>query len=122
MPSELDDLFRLFRSERRRIVLTLLADLQDESISDDVTVRVADLGRQVAAMEADVNSATVGQTVQRSSQVGLRHTHLPMLDEYGIIEFDADANEVMTTDRTRRVAQTMRRIVETVEASEIEIT
>jgi len=76
---------------------------------------MSDLVRQVAATEAAVDSATVGHTVKRSSEVGLHHTHLPMLDDYGVIEYDTAANEVSTTDRTRPVAQAMRSIVDTVE-------
>ena len=115
MSSDLDALLELLQAERRRIVLELLYALQCEQDSDDVTVQVPDLVRQVAAIEADVDSATVGQTVQRSSNVGLRHTHLPMLDDYGVIEYDPDANEVSTTARTRPVAETMQSLVETVE-------
>lgn len=117
MSSEMDALLRLRQSERRRIVLELLYALQREQESDDVTVQVPDLVRQVAAIEADVDSATVGQTVQRSSNVGLRHTHLPMLDDYGVIEYDPDANEVLTTDWTRPVAQTMHSIEDVVKTA-----
>ena len=115
MSSNLDALLDLLQAERRRIVLELLYALQLEEESENVTVQVSDLARQVAATEADVDSATVAQTVQRSSNVGLRHTHLPMLDDYGVIEYDATANEVSTTARTRPVAETMRSIVETIE-------
>ncbi|WP_265112032.1 DUF7344 domain-containing protein [Halosolutus halophilus] len=118
MNSAVDALLDLFQSERRRIVLELLYALQLEQDSDDVTVQVPDIVRQVAAREADVDSATVGRTVQRSSNVRLRHTHLPMLDDYGVIEYDATASEVSTTDRTRPVAQTMQSIVATVEEAE----
>ena len=121
MNSDLDALLDLLQSERRRIVLELLYALQLEQESDDVTVQVPDLVRQVAAIEADVDSATVGQTVQRSSNVGLHHTHLPILDDYGVIEYDSEADEVSTSDRTRPVAQTMQDIVDTVKRAEIEI-
>ena len=114
MSSDIDALLDLLQAERRRIVLELLYALQLEQESDDVTVQVPDLVRQVTEAEADVNSVTVGQTVQRSSNVELRHTHLPMLDDYGVIEYDPDANEVSTTARTRPVAQIMQRIVEAV--------
>jgi hypothetical protein len=119
MSSELDALLDLLQAERRRIVLELLSALQLEQESADVTVKVQDLARQVAAAEADVDSPTVGKTVRRLSNVGLRHTHLPILHDYGIIKYNPDANEVSTTNRTRTVAQIMRNIVATVEDTEI---
>jgi len=94
-------------------------EIQYEYDSDEVTVQMSDLVRQVAATEAAVDSATVGHTVKRSSEVGLHHTHLPMLDDYGVIEYDTAANEVSTTDRARPVAQAMRSIVDTVEETEL---
>lgn len=121
MSNELDDILRLLQSERRRIVLELLSDLQLEQGSETVTVRVPDLSRQLAAVEADVDSATVDRTVQRSSRVGLHHTHLPMLEEYGVVEFDRDANEISATRRTESVAQIMRSIVDVVDESEVGI-
>ncbi|MFD1562193.1 hypothetical protein ACFR99_01225 [Haloarchaeobius amylolyticus] len=119
MNSDVDALLDLLKAERRRIVLELLHEIQCEYDSDEVTVQVPDLVRQVAAIEAAVDSATVGHTVKQSSEVDLHHTHLPMLDDYGVIEYDTAANEVSTTDRTRPVAQTTRSIVDTVEDAEI---
>ena len=115
MSSEVDTLLDLLRAERRRTVLELLYVLQLEEESDDVTIQIPDLARQVAATEADVDSATVGRTVQRSLNLGLRHTHLPMLDDYGVIEYDPDANEVSMMDQIRPVVETMQSIMETVE-------
>ncbi len=117
MNSDLDALLRLFRSERRRTVLELLADIHAEHDSDTVTVRVEDLSRQVAAIDADVTSDTVSHTVHRSSSIELCHSHLPMLNDYGVIEFDADGHEVTATTQTREVARTLRRIVEFTERS-----
>ncbi|WP_440764416.1 DUF7344 domain-containing protein [Natronorubrum sp. DTA7] len=111
---ELEDILCLLQSERRRIVLELLSDLQFEQENETVTVRVPDLSRQVAATETDVDSAIAGRTVQRSSRFALHHTHLPMLDEYGVVEFDEDANEVSTTGRTEAVTQVMHNIIDVV--------
>jgi hypothetical protein len=41
-----------------------------------------------------------------------------MLDDYGVIEYDAEASKVSTTARTRAVAQTMWTIVDVVEGAE----
>ncbi|WP_254863120.1 DUF7344 domain-containing protein [Halovivax gelatinilyticus] len=122
MSKELKDILRILQSERRRIVLELLLDLQIEEGSETVTVRVSDLGRQVAAEEADVDSESVGRTVQRSSDIGLKHTHLPMLDDYGVVNFDEHAMKVSSTNQTEPLAQLMKRIVDVVDESEIRIT
>lgn len=120
MTTDLNSLLQLLQAERRRIILKLLHDLQREQDSDDVIVQVQDLARQVAAIEANLDSATVGTTVQRSSNVGLHHTHLPLLNDYGIIEYDTDTNEV-TTPQTQPVVQLLRTIEQTVDETEIQI-
>lgn len=119
MNSNLDDFLRLLQSERRRIVLGVLSDLQREQGTETVSVRVEDLSRQVAAIESETDSVAVGEQARQSSTVGLHHTHLPMLAAHGVIEYDTESDTVSTTDRTRSVAQTMRDVVETIEESDM---
>ena len=63
--SDEDAFLDILKAERRRIVLELLHEIQCEYDSDEVTVQVPDLARQVAAIEAAIDSATVGHTVKR---------------------------------------------------------
>ena len=120
MMIDLEPLLTLLQSKRRRIILELLYDLQREQDSDEVTVQVQDLVRQVAAIEANVDSTTFERTAHRSSHIELHHTHLPMLDDYDVIEYDTTSDEVSTTDHTQPIVQLLYRIQESVEGAEIE--
>jgi len=50
--------------------------------------------RRVVARITGTAPEDVGDDVQRRVQTWLHHGQLPVLDEYGIVEFDADAGEV----------------------------
>ncbi|WP_174811728.1 DUF7344 domain-containing protein [Salinadaptatus halalkaliphilus] len=117
MSNELDDLLEVLKSERRRIVLNVLSEVQREESNDEVTVHARDLARQVAAIEAGVESTAVGQTTRRKAAIGLYHTHLPVLAEHGIVDYDQQSKTVSTTDRTPVVAQVMQSIEETIETA-----
>lgn len=122
MNDELDTVMRLLQSERRRIVLEHLAERQDTRDTTEVTVRADDLSRHVAAIETGVDSNTVSHTDHRSVNVELLHSHLPVLDDHGILTFDTTTRTVTTTTRTRHLAHVLRALVETVEESDLELT
>ncbi|GAB7020299.1 DUF7344 domain-containing protein [Halostagnicola bangensis] len=117
MSNEINDLLEVLKSERRRIVLDVLSEIQREESNDEVTVHARDLARQVAAIEAGVDSAVVGQSAQRKAKIGLHHTHLPVLAEHEIVDYDQQSKNVSTTDRTPVVAQVMQSIEETIETA-----
>lgn len=52
------------------------------------------LARHVVAQITDTTPEEVADEVQRRVQTWLHHGQLPVLDEYGVVEFDADAGEV----------------------------
>lgn len=76
---------RLLTVKRRRVALDILAGWTP-------AVDLADLAAAVAAREAGVDSAD-GETVERVT-IDLHHAHLPMMDTFGIIDYDPDANRV----------------------------
>lgn len=52
------------------------------------------LARHVVAQITDTPPEEVADEVQRRVQIWLHHGQLPVLDEYGVVEFDADAGVV----------------------------
>ena len=52
------------------------------------------LARHVVAGITGSDPESVDDDVQRRVQTWLHHGQLPLLDEYGVVEFDADAGEV----------------------------
>lgn len=68
---------RLLRSERRREVLDVLA-------GQATTVELTELASQVAAGEDDVHRVSVS----------LHHSHLPLMEDVGVLEYDAESNVV----------------------------
>ena len=59
------------------------------------------LARRVVARITDTPPEEVSDEVQRRVQTWLHHGQLPTLDEYGLVEFDADAGVVSLGERDR---------------------
>lgn len=68
-----------------------LLDILD---GEDGPVQEPALARRVVARITGTTSDAVDDDVQRRVQTWLHHGQLPVLDEYGVVEFDADAGEV----------------------------
>jgi len=76
---------RLFASERRRILTTILS-------THTPPVDLETLAEKIVDRDIAIESADVG-VVDRMTTV-LRHKHLPILSDMEIIEFDADTNQI----------------------------
>lgn len=74
----------ILRDERRRQVLDILTEHAAGIGLDDLAERVADRTDVVAR----------GQTTINRVAISLHHKHLPMLDDYDVIEYDQDAHWV----------------------------
>lgn len=77
----------LLSVERRRITLDILA----RSIAP---VELEDLTTTVAARESDVDVPDEA-TVERVA-LPLHHVHLPMMDEFGVIDYDPVTTRVVS--------------------------
>ncbi|MFW6435407.1 MAG: DUF7344 domain-containing protein [Halovenus sp.] len=76
---------RLLASERRRILTTILS-------TNTPPVDLETLAEQIVDRDVAIESAD-DAVVDRMTTV-LRHKHLPVLSDMGLIEFDADTNQV----------------------------
>ncbi|AGB16271.1 hypothetical protein Halru_1665 [Halovivax ruber XH-70] len=77
--------YRLLSSERRRRVLAILANRPGPVSCDELaTMLVAEMGGNEATDET-----------HREVTISLHHTHLPMLDDLGVVTYDPTANVVV---------------------------
>jgi hypothetical protein len=90
--SEIHD---VLRNDRRRLVLEQLAEgSQEETVSD--------LAEYIASVESGEDPPP--RNVRQSVYVSLHQTHLPKLDELGIVEYDASSKTVLRAERADDVA------------------
>lgn len=85
--SSLDETDRhlLLSVARRRITIDILANGTAPIYLDDLAAAVAD-------RETDAAMAS-NETVERVA-VSLHHSHLPMMDDFGLIEYDRESTRV----------------------------
>lgn len=61
---------------------------------EDGAVSEATLARHVVARITETSPGAVADGVQRRVQIWLHHGQLPVLDDYGVVEFDAATGTV----------------------------
>ncbi|MFP8954462.1 hypothetical protein ACLI4Z_16060 [Natrialbaceae archaeon A-arb3/5] len=91
------EVFEVLRNQRRRYVLHFLKQ-------DDRPVELGDLAQQVAAWEYETTLEGVTPEQRKRVYTTLQQTHLPKMDEAGILTFDSDAGVIEATDRTRDIS------------------
>ena len=86
-----DQVYHLLQNERRRNVLRYLHDAEG-------TVSMRDIAEQVAAWENDSTVQAITSSERQRVYIPLYQSHLPKLDEEGIIEYDQSRGTVRKTD------------------------
>lgn len=86
------EIFEMLSNTRRRQVVHYL-------LQQDDTVRLRDLSRQIAAWENDVTPEEVTAKQRKRVYTALHQSHLPKLDDCGVIEFNDNRSLVTPTDR-----------------------
>lgn len=91
-PSELpaDDIYHILQTKRRRDVLRYLRDA-------DGPVRLRDLAERVAAWEQETTVEHLSSDERQRVYISLYQSHLPKLDNRGIVEYDKDRGRVEAT-------------------------
>lgn len=100
-----DVVFEILSSRRRRMVLFLLRDRGGSAT-------VNDLAEEIAALENDVDVEELTSQQQKRVYVSLYQTHLPKLEQTGIIDYDVDEGEVHLTDKVSEVDSYLTRTTE----------
>lgn len=86
-----DEVFEMLQNERRRRILRYLLD------ADDV-MTIGELAERIAAVENDTTVAALNSTQRKRVYVALYQTHLPKMDDVGVIDYDRDRGRVRIAD------------------------
>lgn len=90
-----DDLFHLLQNGRRRAVLRYFTAHSDRESFDMRT-----LAEEIAAWENEVTLEQLGSDQRQRVYIALYQSHLPKLDEYGVIEYNQSRGTVKPTPLT----------------------
>jgi hypothetical protein len=88
------DIHDVLRNDRRRLAIKALRDRNGQA-------SVRDLAEEVAARETGEDPPPKNK--RQSVYVSLHQTHLPKLDDLGILEYDGDSKIVTLADRVEEV-------------------
>lgn len=91
-----DLVFEILSNTRRRMVLYHLRQYGGSAT-------VQELANQTAALENDVPVSELTRQQRKRVYVSLYQTHLPKLEQIGIIEYDDEREEVFLTDRVGEI-------------------
>lgn len=91
-----DVVFELLSSPRRRYILYYLRQ-------SDEPVELTTLAEQVAAWENETDVDTITEQERKRVYVSLYQTHVPRLDEAGVIEYDKDSGMVSLASQAREI-------------------
>ncbi|MCU4742727.1 ArsR family transcriptional regulator [Halobacteria archaeon AArc-m2/3/4] len=86
-----DVIFELLKNRRRREVLAYLLDTEE-------TVTLGELAEQLAAWENDTEINALSSDQRKRVYVALYQTHLPKMDDAGIIDYDQDRGLITLSD------------------------
>jgi len=90
-----DDVFHLLQTPRRRYVLRYLKEREGP-------VEMRDIAEQVAAWENDTTVEALTSDERQRVYIPLYQSHLPKLDEEGVVEYDQSRGIVERTELANR--------------------
>lgn len=88
------EIHEVLSNERRQLILEFLSEANGP-------LSARDLSEKIAAAETDESPPPTN--IRQSAYVSLHQTHLPKLDELGIVEYDQSAKTVELNDRAHRI-------------------
>ncbi len=91
-----DVVFELLSSPRRRYILYYLRQSEE-------AVELTTLAEQVAAWENETDVDNITEQERKRVYVSLYQTHIPRLDEAGVIEYDKDSGMVALASQAREI-------------------
>jgi hypothetical protein len=92
-----DTLFSLLSNPRRRFVLQYLNRVKEP-------VSLQDLTTEVAAWENETDPEELTDKQEKRIYVSLYQTHIPKLEEAGIVRHDEETGEILLTDKANDVS------------------
>jgi len=96
-PAEMEpsDIHDILRNDRRRLTIKTLQERQDREME------LRELSEAIAALETGEDPPPSDK--RQSVYVSLHQTHLPKLEEFGVVSYDSDDKTVRLEDRVREV-------------------
>jgi hypothetical protein len=85
------DVFEILSNRRRRFALHAIKRREEP-------VELSELSEQIAAWEMDTEQEQISYEDRRGVYVTLKTTHLPMMDERGVVEFEQQTKTVQSTE------------------------
>lgn len=89
------DIHDVLSNERRQMVLTLLRETGESMSARELSERIAEL---------ETGESPPPRNIRQSAYVSLHQTHLPKLDDLGILEYDQSSKTVALNDRADQVS------------------
>ena len=86
-----DVIFELLKNRRRREVLKYLLEAEE-------TVTLGELAEQIAAWENNTEVNALNSDQRKRVYVALYQTHLPKMDDAGIVDYDQDRGLISLAD------------------------
>lgn len=81
-----DEVYRILGNRRRRLLLVALDNHADEQVS------LGELARDVAAQDEPTIGDDAPREAYDATYVALYQSHVPVLDEHDVVEWDSDRN------------------------------
>ncbi|MFW6000274.1 MAG: DUF7344 domain-containing protein, partial [Halorubrum sp.] len=77
-----DDLFDVLANQRRRFAVHLLKRESDDA------VKIGEMAEQIAAWENGIDPAEISSSERKRVYTALQQSHLPKMDDAGVVEFN----------------------------------
>ncbi len=87
------ELYEVLSNRRRRFAVHLLK--RDVDVDD--TIKIGEMAEQIAAWENDIDVTEVTGSDRKRVYTALQQSHLPRMDQAGVVEFDKDRGTVEPT-------------------------
>ncbi len=98
---QLETAFDLLSNRRRLLVIKYLSEHQEAELSG--------IAEHIAALESDIPQEDVEKKDRKRVFISLYQTHIPRLEEHGIVEYDSDEG-VVTLTGEELLTQALRRV------------
>jgi hypothetical protein len=92
-----DEVFNLLRNSRRRAALQYLLERECKATRSE-------LAEHIAAVENGVTAAELNSAQRKRVYVSLYQNHLPKMDEYGVVTYDAREGTAELTPQAKALA------------------
>ncbi|MFW6382633.1 MAG: DUF7344 domain-containing protein [Haloferacaceae archaeon] len=86
-----DDLFDVLANQRRRFAVHLLKREAEDAIA------IGEMAEQIAAWENGIDTAEITSSERKRVYTALQQSHLPKMDEAGVVEFNKARGVVEAT-------------------------